>query len=405
MYIKRNIEKTVLSLSKNYPVIMVCGQRQVGKSTMLNQIKGDRKYITFDDLKAKNLAKTDPELFFDTYGFPILIDEFQKEPSILEEIKRIVDLKALNGEDVNGLFWLTGSQKFKMMKNIAESLAGRVAVLDMSSLSMSELNNKDQGLFIPRIEELKKREFEKKDINQIFETIFKGGMPKVNTTDIDRERYYMDYVNTFLERDIKDLSQVGKLDEFYQFLVYVAAHTAQEIKYESISKEVGVSAPTIKEWVTILERAGLLFILRPYYAKATDRLVKTPKMYFLDTGLAAYLTGWTSPSTLQNGAASGAFFETFVISEIVKSYYNAGKPLNVFYYRDVDQKEIDLLIVEDNTIYPIEIKKNKNPSEVGKNLSALNKFKMNIAPMIVLCMSDELIPFNRNIYLCPITII
>ena len=403
MYIKRNIEKTVLNLSKNYPVVMVCGQRQVGKSTMLNAIKGDRKYVTFDDLKAKNLAKTDPELFFDTYGYPILIDEFQKEPSILEEIKRIVDFKALNGEDTNGLFWLTGSQKFKMMKNISESLAGRVAVLDMSSLSMSELDEKDKGIFSPKLDDLKTRDYSKKDIHQVFEMVFKGGMPKVNTSDINRERYYMDYVNTFLERDIKDLSQVGKLDEFYQFLVYVAAHTAQEIKYDSISKEIGVSAPTIKEWITILERSGIIFILHPYYSKVTDRLVKTPKMYFLDTGLAAYLTSWSSSETLENGAASGAFFETFVVSEIVKSYYNAGKPLNLFYYRDIDQKEIDLLIVEDNTIFPIEIKKNKNPGDAGKNLNVLNKFKLSVAPMIVICMSDEIVPLNRNVYLCPIT--
>lgn len=403
MYIRRDIETTVLELSKNYPVIMVCGQRQVGKSTMLNTIKGDRKYITFDDLKAKNLAKTDPELFFDTYGYPILIDEFQKVPTILEEIKKIIDLKALKGENTNGLFWLTGSQKFKMMKNVSESLAGRVAVLDMSSLSMSEINNQNKGLFIPKIDELKKRSFERKDIHQIFEIIFKGGMPKLYSSDIDRERYYMDYVNTFLERDIKDLSQVGKLDEFYQFLVYVAAHTAQQIKYDSISKEIGVSAPTIKEWVSILERSGIIYILHPYYTKPTDRLVKTPKFYFLDTGLAAYLTGWSSPLTLENGASSGAFFETFVVSEIVKSYFNSGKRLNLYYYRDIDQKEIDLLIVEDETIYPIEIKKNKNPSEVGKNLSALNKYKLNIAPMIVVCLTDDLIPLNKSVYLCPVS--
>ena len=308
MYIRRNIEKTVLKLSNDYPVIMVCGQRQVGKSTMLNQIKGERKYVTFDDLKAKNLAKNDPELFFDTYGYPILIDEFQKEPSILSEIKKIIDLKTLKGEKTEGLFWLTGSQKFKMMKNVSESLAGRVAVLDMSSLSLAEISGKDKGLFIPKIDNLKNREHEIKNIHEIFETIFKGGMPKIYNSKIDRERYYMDYVNTFLERDIKDLSQVGKLDEFYQFLVYIAAHTAQEIKYDSISKEIGVSAPTIKEWITILERSGVIFILHPYYAKATDRLVKTPKMYFLDTGLAAYLTSWSNPLTLENGAASGAFF-------------------------------------------------------------------------------------------------
>lgn len=405
MYIKRNIEKTVLELSKQYPVIMVCGQRQVGKSTMLNAIKNNMKYVTFDDFVARNLAKTDPGLFFDTYGYPILIDEFQKEPSILEEIKRIVDMKNLKGEETNGLFWLTGSQKFRMMKNVSESLAGRVAVLDMSSLSMSEVQGFDKGFFSPDLVSLKKRQFSKMDVNEIFELIFQGGMPKIVTKGIDRERYYMDYVNTFLERDIKDLSQVGKLNAFYQFLVYIAAHTAQQLNYLSIANEIGVSSPTIKEWIAILERSGVIYLLYPYYTKVTDRLVKTPKIYFMDTGLAAYLTKWTSPETLANGAASGAFYETFVVTEIIKSYYNAGKPLNLFYYRDVDQREIDLLFVDSEKIYPVEIKKNKNPTINESCLKVLEKYNMKIEPMIVLCMSETLLPLSRNIYLCPISII
>lgn len=405
MYIKRNIEKTVLELSKQYPVIMVCGQRQVGKSTMLNAIKNNMKYVTFDDFVARNLAKTDPGLFFDTYGYPILIDEFQKEPSILEEIKRIVDMKNLKGEETNGLFWLTGSQKFRMMKNVSESLAGRVAVLDMSSLSMSEVQGFDKGVFSPDLVSLKKRQFSKMDVNEIFELIFQGGMPKIVTKGIDRERYYMDYVNTFLERDIKDLSQVGKLNAFYQFLVYIAAHTAQQLNFLSIANEIGVSSPTIKEWIAILERSGVIYLLYPYYTKVTDRLVKTPKIYFMDTGLAAYLTKWTSPETLANGAASGAFYETFVVTEIIKSYYNAGKPLNLFYYRDVDQREIDLLFVDSEKIYPVEIKKNKNPTINESCLKVLEKYNMKIEPMIVLCMSETLLPLSRNIYLCPISII
>ncbi len=402
MYIKRNIEKTVVELSKSYPVIMVCGQRQVGKSTMLNHIKGDRKYVTLDDRTAYRLAKDDPELFFETYGYPLIIDEFQKAPSILNEIKHIVDMKLLNNEDCNGLFWLTGSQKFKMMNDISESLAGRVAVMDMSSLSFSEIEELDKGVFNPRIEELKKREFKPRNINEVYEDIFRGGMPKIIASNVDRDRYYMDYVNTYLERDVKDLSQVGKLDEFYQFLVYCAAHTAQEIKYDSISKEVGVSAPTIKQWITILERSGVIYILHPYYKKVTDRLVKTPKMYFLDTGLAAYLTKWPNAATLEMGNSSGAFFETYAVSEILKSYYNAGREPNLYYYRDIDKKEIDLLIVEGNSIFPIEIKKSKSPSDPDKNVSVLAKYDMDIEKMVVLCMVDDIVPLNKDTYLCPL---
>lgn len=403
MYINRAIEKTIINLSKEYPVIMLCGQRQVGKSTVLNHIKTNRAYITFDDINARRLAKSDPALFFETYGYPILIDEFQKEPTILEEIKRIVDAKSLKGEKTNGLFWLTGSQKFKMMKNVSESLAGRVTVLDMSSLSMSEINKNIKSTFNPDINYLKKVTYQRKDVHQIFKAIFNGGMPKVIANKIDKNRYYMDYVNTYLERDIKDLSQVGKLNEFYQLLVYVAAHTSQQINYDSISREIGVSAPTVKEWITILERSGIIYLLHPYYRKPTNRLIKTPKVYFMDTGLAAYLTRWSDATTLENGAANGAFFETFVISEIIKSYYNSGKELNLYYYRDIDKKEIDLLIIENNTIYPIEIKKSKNPNIDSKCLDVLKKFKMNIAPMIVLCMVDDITPINRDAYLCPIT--
>ena len=300
-YITRHMEETVKRLSESYPVVMVCGQRQVGKSTMMYHIKEDkRKYVTLDDINARRLASNDPELFFETYGYPLIIDEFQRVPDLLLEIKKIVDQKALTGEENNGLFWLTGSQKFKMMKNVSETLAGRVAALDMSSLTASELEGRSAGRFSPELSDIKKHleDVKVKTIHEIFESIFRGGMPKPITNDnIDRDRYYMDYVNTYLERDVKDLAQVGKIDEFYQFLVYMAANTAQEMKYEAISKEIGVSAPTVKNWVSILERSGIIYILHPYYAKATKRLVKTPKVYFMDTGLAAYLTRWPNADT------------------------------------------------------------------------------------------------------------
>lgn len=383
---------------------MVCGQRQVGKSTMLNHIREEnRRYVSLDDMNARRLAETDPELFFETYGLPILIDEFQRVPSILLEIKKIVDEKALNGEDNNGLFWLTGSQKFKMMQNVSESLAGRIAVFDLAGLSTAEIENRPSELFKPNLDELKKRIATSKDknIHDIFELIFKGSMPKIITTDIERDRYYSDYVNTYLERDIKELAQVGKLNEFYDFLVFMAARTSQELKYSEISSAIGISAPTAKAWVSILERSGVIYILHPYSTNITKRLVKTPKMYFMDTGLAAYLCRWPNAETVENGAMDGAFFETYVVTEIVKSYYNAGKHPDLYYYRDIDGKEIDLLIVEGNDIYPIEIKKSKNPANPDKNFGVLNKLKMNIKPGIVLCMANELLPFNRNTWLCP----
>ena len=407
MYIKRNIEDTILQASNDYPVIMVCGQRQVGKSTMLNHIKeSNRKYVSFDDRAARRLAETEPSLFFETYGYPILIDEFQKVPSILETIKDIVDKLGYQGKPNNGMFWLTGSQKFQMMKGVSESLAGRVAIFEMSSLSLQELEGRNDGPFNPDLSKIKKIQFKHKDVNELYKIIFKGSMPKINALNINRDKYYSDYINTYLERDVKELSQVGKLNEFYDFLVYIAARTGQEIKYDEISKQIGVSAPTIKSWIAILERSGIIFILHPYYSNVTERLVKTPKLYFLDTGLAAYLCRWPTAETLQNGNMDGAFLETFIVSEIVKSYYNAGLPVNnLYYYRDIDQREIDLVIVTSDSIYPIEIKKSKEPNKPDKNFFVLNKFGLTNKPGLVICMTQDLIPINKQCYLIPASLI
>jgi predicted AAA+ superfamily ATPase len=405
-YISRTLEHQVLNASAEYPVVMVCGQRQVGKSTMMNHIKEDsRRYVTLDDFNARRLAESDPELFFETYGNKLLIDEIQRVPGLLLEIKKVVDAKDMNGENNNGMFWLTGSQKFEMMKGVSESLAGRVCVLEMSTMTIAEIEKRPETLFTADIDVLKQKSNVKKDIHTIFEEIFRGGMPKIISSDTDAEKYYMSYINTYIERDIKDLAQVGKLTEFYNFLVYMAARTSMELRYEDIANNIGVSAPTAKEWVSILERSGLIYILRPYYNNITSRLVKTPKVYFMDTGLAAYLCRWPNSETLEAGPMSGAFFETRVVTEIIKEYMNAGKRANIYYYRDIDKKEIDLLQITGNDIFPIEIKKAKNPDHPDRNFGVLQKLKMNVKPGVILCMSDELIPYNRDCWLCPITLV
>ncbi|MCM1258722.1 MAG: ATP-binding protein [Roseburia sp.] len=405
MYIQRHLEDQVKKASEFYPVVMVCGQRQVGKSTMLNQIReSKRRYVTLDDGNARRLAEKDPSLFFETYGYPLLIDEFQRVPSILLEMKRIVDERALAGEDNNGMYWLTGSQKFKMMKDVSESLAGRIAVFDMSGLSAAEIQGRENLVFHPDIETLKKRsqDYPAKNVHEIYEQIFQGGMPKLITTELDRERFYTDYINTYLERDIRELSSVGKLGEFYDFLVFMAARTSMELKYSEISNAIGISAPTAKEWVSILERSGIIFILRPYYNNITSRLVKTPKMYFLDTGLAAYLCRWPNARTLEAGAMDGAFFETYVVSEIIKSYYNEGKRPDLYDYRDIDGREVDLLFVNGDKVYPVEIKKAKMPNHADKNFSVLDRLKMDIQPGVILCMADEMLPYNRDVWYFPV---
>ena len=406
MYYRRQMEKAILKASEEFPVIMVCGQRQVGKSTMLRQLsENDRTYVTFDDAKARNLAKKDPALFFETYGYKLFIDEFQYVPEILSEIKQIVDEKTYSGEKVNGMFWLSGSQKFVMMKHVTESLAGRVAVFNLLPLSQREIDGNVLEPFRPDVESIRERSKTDRTTSEVFELIFRGGMPRIVSDGVDRDLYFSSYMDTYIERDISRIENIGKLDEFRDFVTYMAANTAQELKYDSISKAIGVSAPTVKEWVSVLERSGIIYILRTYSPNFSKRLVKTPKCYFIDTGLAAYLTSWPTPETLMNGNAAGAFFETYVVGELLKGYANAARDPRLFYYRDVDKKEIDLLMEEGDAVYPLEIKKGKNPSDAGRNFSVLEKIKKTVKPGLILCMADELFPVSRDLWYCPISLI
>ena len=290
---------------------------------------------------------------------------------------------------------------------MTESLAGRAAIFELSGLTQRELEKLPAAAFSPDIEDIRER-FKKckvKSVSQIYEAIFNGSMPEIAAERVDREQYYSNYVNTYLERDVADLSQVGKLDQFYDFLVFMAARTSQELKYSDISSAIGVSLPTVREWVTILERSGVIYILHPYYSNLTKRLIKTPKMYFMDTGLAAYLCRWPDFRTLESGAMSGAFLETYVVTEIVKSFYNIGKEPDLFYYRDIDKKEIDLVFALGQDIYPIEIKKAANPKDPAKNFSVLGRLGMNICPGLILCLREDLVPYDRENWLCPISVL
>ena len=406
MYYRRQMEKAILKASEEFPVVMVCGQRQVGKSTMLRQLsENDRTYVSFDDPRARNLAKKDPALFFETFGYKLFIDEFQYVPEILTEIKRIVDEKTYSGEKANGMFWLSGSQKFVMMKHVTESLAGRVAVLNLLPLSQREIDGNIEEPFRPDVDGIRGRSKIDRTTSEVFKLIFRGGMPKIVSDGVDRDLYFLSYMDTYIERDISRIENIGKLDEFRDFVTYMAANTAQELKYDSISKAIGVSSPTVKEWVSVLERSGIIYIMRTYSPNVSKRLVKTPKCYFIDTGLAAYLTSWPTPETLMNGNSAGAFFETYVVGELLKGYANNARDPRLFYYRDVDKKEIDLLMEEGDAVYPLEIKKGKNPSNAGKNFSVLDKFKKTIKPGLILCMADELFPISRDLWYCPISLI
>lgn len=410
MYIKRNIEKTVKEIAFKFPVVVLTGARQVGKSTMLQMIKdSDMSYVTLDDLDARNLALSDPKYFLEQYSYPLLIDEVQYAPNLLPYIKMIVDEQRLqnlkNNEQNKPLFWLTGSQQFNVMKDVSESLAGRIGVLNLYSLSLSEINQIDSDLFQPKIEVLKKKNVNiYKDSKEIFERIFNGGMPSVVTKSIDRNSYFSSYINTYIERDIKQLLNVGKTIEFYNFMQFIAVRTAQEVNYSTIANEIGVDSKTIKNWISILESSGIIYLLQPYYSKVSNRIIKSPKLYFMDTGLCSYLAKYPNPETLEVGALSGAIFETFVVSEIIKNFTSNGidPKMFLYYYRDKDQKEIDLVYIEGDTLYPIEIKKGVSPNNPDKNFEVLKKYSNNVGAGIVLCMTNKLQPINKNCWLVPV---
>ena len=413
MYIKRVMEKTIKKMVNEFPVIVISGARQVGKSTMLQMIKEDNmNYVTLDDLDARNLALSDPKYFLEQYSHPLLIDEIQYAPNLLPYIKMIVDdekFKALkNNTEVKSLFWLTGSQQFKVMKDVSESLAGRVGVLNLYSLSNSEIKGYERLLFTPKLDELKKNEnIVHCDSKEIFERIFNGGMPSIATGAIERSNYFSSYINTYIERDVKQLLNVGKTIEFYNFMQYIAVRTAQELNYSTIAKEIGVDSKTIKNWISILESSGIIYLLQPFSNNLSNRIIKAPKLYFMDTGLCSYLAKYPNPETLEIGALSGAIFETFVVSEIIKNITSHGldPKMNLYYYRDKDQKEVDLLYIEGDTIYPIEIKKGISPNNPDKNFAVLNKYSNDIATGIVICMTQKLQPINRNCWLCPVSLL
>lgn len=410
MYIQRNIEKTIKKICFEFPVIVLTGARQVGKSTTLQLIKeNNMNYVTLDDLDARNLALNDPKYFLEQYSYPVLIDEIQYAPNLLPFIKIIVDEERLknlkNNEPNKPLFWLTGSQQFKVMKEVSESLAGRIGVLNLYSLSLNEIINNDSSIFNPKIENLKMKKINSKvDTKQIFEIIYNGGMPSIVTKTIDRNNYFSSYINTYIERDVKQLLNVGKTIEFYNFMQYIAVRTAQEINYATIANEIGVDSKTIKNWISILESSGIIYLLQPYYSNLSNRIIKSPKLYFMDTGLCSYLAKYPNAQTLEVGALSGAIFETFVVSEIIKNLTSNGvdPKMNLYYYRDKDQKEIDLIYVEGDVLYPIEIKKGVSPNNPDKHFEVLKKYSSNVSTGLVICMSSKLQPINKNCWLVPV---
>jgi predicted AAA+ superfamily ATPase len=400
MYYKRTLSKVVKNASNTFPAVLINGPRQVGKTTLFeNSMTKQRTYVSLDDPRIRSIAKTDPSLFFKTYAPPILIDEVQYATELFPYIKMIIDK-----EKKNGLFWLTGSQMFHLMKNVTESLAGRIAVLNLQGLSQSEKNLSPAYLpFLPSFKLRKKTSV--LSLEEVYKLVWQGSYPRLLIEHkMNWELFYASYISTYLEKDVKMLVNIEHEHKFFKFLKVIAARTGQLLNYSDIANDIGISVNTVKSWISILETSGLIFLLQPYSSNITVRTVKTPKLYFLDTGLACYLTGWDSVKVLENGAMNGAMLETYVISEILKSYWHNGKQPRIYFYRDKNQKEIDLIIEKNDTLYPIEIKRTANPTKNDiKNFSILKSFRKNIGLGAAICLIDNSIPITESAVAMPLT--
>ncbi len=413
MYITRALEATVAGISDTFPVLLVTGPRQVGKTTMLRRLsKENRTYVTLDDPDVRFLAKGDPGLFMQRYAPPVLIDEIQYATELLPYIKMRVDASGNKGD-----YWLTGSQVFRLMKDVSESLAGRVGIVSLLGLSNAEIHGYDNDPFTSDPGRLLKRmnSVKQMSLNEIYERIFRGSMPElIANTVIDWETYYRSYVETYLKRDIKDLTQVADEMQFFNFMTVVAAHTAMPVVYEELASAVGISSPTAKKWLSILLTSHIIALVQPYHNNMLKRVVRMPLLHMLDTGLAAYLLKWGNPQALEKGAMSGAFFESYVFSEIYKSYLNAGKEAPIYYYRDKDRKEIDLLLYQNGTISPIEVKKAASPGkaavkhfnlldplEIPEHFGVMKELKVAVGNGSVICMARDLLPVDTKNWYVP----
>jgi len=405
MELERTIQPIIEKVSKGFPVLLLTGMRQIGKSWIMERLAGkSRRYVSLDDIKARSLAKTDPHRFIEENPPPIIIDEVQYAPELFTYIKIHAD-KAKK----NGLFWLTGSQKYHLMKGIQESLAGRVAILNMLGFSHREINKKPKESipFLPSLQLVKKVPVHKAlSSPEVFEKIWLGSFPRIITNKNARNMrkiFFDSYIQSYVARDVKDFYNIENELDFYNFLVAAAARTGQLLNYSNLARDVHIDLRTAKLWLEILERSGIVYLLYPYSANVSKRTIKTPKIYFLDTGLASYLCSWDTPSSLRNGAQSGAMLETYVFTEILKSYWHNGDSPNIFFYRDTDQKEVDFLIERNMTLYPIEVKKTANPDTGDyKAFKTLSVFNKPVGTGVVICLYGEIISLSKDVISIPV---
>lgn len=385
-HIYRHSEKTIKRLAGEFPAVLVTGARQTGKTTLLRSYTDNAGVpaVTFDDPSEEESAHSDPSAFMMLHKAPYMFDEVQYVPELFRYMKIAIDT-----DRRSGMFFLTGSQPFHLMEKAAESLAGRVGMFQLYPVSAREkYNDGFDAPFYPDMDYINTRLTDRETVRgDVWNDIFEGGYPEVVCGRVKSRDFYESYLKTYIERDIRKLSQIDNEMQFLQFIRVAASRTGNLLNYSDIAHDVGISEVTAKKWMSLLVTSGLVYLLQPYSQNVEKRIVKTPKLYFMDTGLAAHLTRWTSPDTIRNGAMAGSFFETWVIGEVIKSFANAGMDAPVYFYRDKDRKEIDLIILRDRTVYPVEIKMTATPNRNdARNFSVLNRFgDINVAPPVIIC--------------------
>lgn len=404
MYYNREMKECWLAAGEQFPVLLLTGPRQVGKTTLLQHLcEKSRRYVTLDDPALRMLAQDDPALFLQRFEPPVLIDEIQYAPQLLPLIKMAADARRKLG-----LFWLTGSQRFQMMKGVSETLAGRVAILNLLGFSNRERHRLELRVepFLPTASALKQRESSAADstLSRVYHDVWLGSFPALIAGGVkDRDLFYSSYLQTYLQRDVKDLTQVGSEASFVRFLKACAARTGQLLNMAELARDCDVSVNTAKNWLSILQANFQVHILQPYHANVTKRLIKTPKMYFMDTGLCSYLAEWSSPETLAAGAMSGAILETYILSEILKSWWHRGKNPHLYFYRDKQGKEIDFLFHQDRTFHPLEVKKSASPKrEWAEVFSVLADLKQPTGDGGIACLCRQLLPITPAVSAIPV---
>lgn len=416
MYLHRTVEETIKKVAGSFPCIVIYGPRQVGKSTTVDFVFGEKyRKVTLDDIEDRLLAESNPRLFLETYGWPLVIDEIQKVPQLLDEIKKNIDKQRLLWMKEDSprqlMYVLTGSNRFELQQGISDSLAGRCGIVEMSSFTSCEKRGVEERVFTPLIPDIMQAEelggMTYRTRREVFDDIFMGGMPDICTGVAERDTYFRSYVSTYIEKDMRKLISASSELQFRNFISIVALRTAQELHYDEIAGSVGIDVRTCKKWLSILETSGIIFLLQPYMANVSARIIKAPKIYFMDTGLCAYLCKWPNAEMLSDCAMSGAFFETYVVSELVKNAnaFNHEPKEHLFYYRDTDQKEIDILFVECDKIYPVEIKAGVSPAKATRNFSVLSKYRLEVGTGLVVDNSEKVRPISEGAYHVPVSLI